>query len=364
MIRRLYAHNYRCLENFELKLAGLRSALLVGGNGSGKSTIGRVLEVLQSVARGKNRVRDLVDPLDFTAGKVAPMRFELDVELGGRTYRYVLALELPRGFKELRVLEERLGVDEDVLYQRDVAQVSLSRSGQGARFAVDWHLVALPLIQPDADDAPLAVFRNWLRGLLVLAPVPALMSGSTEGPTSELSRSCANFGAVLAELFAQHPPAWTPFDEQLKAMLPDVFGIATKPELRVSFQRAAGEPTVEVPFRLLSDGERCFFLGAFVNTLRRYSESLFCFWDEPDAFLSLSEVGHFVNDLRYGFERAESGQLLVTSHREEAIRRFGEASTLVVHRANHLEPTQITPLSELKVTGGVISALVRGDLTG
>lgn len=48
MIKRLYVHNFRCLENFELPISGLSSVLLVGGNGSGKSTIGRALEVLQN----------------------------------------------------------------------------------------------------------------------------------------------------------------------------------------------------------------------------------------------------------------------------------------------------------------------------
>jgi len=44
MIQRLYIHNFRCFENFELNLKDKRSAVLIGKNGSGKSTISRVLE--------------------------------------------------------------------------------------------------------------------------------------------------------------------------------------------------------------------------------------------------------------------------------------------------------------------------------
>ncbi len=58
MIQRLYVHNYRCLENFELNLKGQQSALLIGKNGVGKSTIASVLEVFQSVSRGVNGVKD------------------------------------------------------------------------------------------------------------------------------------------------------------------------------------------------------------------------------------------------------------------------------------------------------------------
>jgi ABC-type ATPase involved in cell division len=62
VIRRFYVHNYRCLENFDLPLSGKSSLLLIGRNGAGKTTIGHALEVLQKIARGTNRVGDLVKP--------------------------------------------------------------------------------------------------------------------------------------------------------------------------------------------------------------------------------------------------------------------------------------------------------------
>ncbi|TLU55982.1 MAG: ATP-binding protein, partial [Chlorobium sp.] len=58
MLQRLYVHNYRCLENFELIVKGIPSALLIGKNGSGKSTIARVLELFQSIAQGVNRMSE------------------------------------------------------------------------------------------------------------------------------------------------------------------------------------------------------------------------------------------------------------------------------------------------------------------
>ena len=59
MIQRLYVHNYRCFENFELSIKELPSALLIGKNGSGKSTVSYVLEIFQSIGRGVNRVKEL-----------------------------------------------------------------------------------------------------------------------------------------------------------------------------------------------------------------------------------------------------------------------------------------------------------------
>ena len=83
MIKRLYVHNYRYFENFELSLKELPSALLIGKNGSGKSTVGSVLEILQQIGRGINRVGQLVESKDFTAGrKDVPIRFEIEVLIG------------------------------------------------------------------------------------------------------------------------------------------------------------------------------------------------------------------------------------------------------------------------------------------
>jgi ABC-type uncharacterized transport system ATPase subunit len=87
---------------------------------------------------------------------------------------------------------------------------------------------------------------------------------------------------------------------------------------------------------------------------------LVCFWDEPDAHLALSEVGHFVVALRQAFHAG--GQFIMTSHNPEAIRRFSDENTLVLYRKTHLEPTIARPLSELQVKGDLVSALVRGDV--
>jgi ABC-type polysaccharide/polyol phosphate transport system ATPase subunit len=80
--KRLYAHNFRYLENFELPLKGMPCALSIGKNGAGKSTIASVLEILQSIDRGINRVGQLVQPKDFDRGRSdVPVRFEIEVLL-------------------------------------------------------------------------------------------------------------------------------------------------------------------------------------------------------------------------------------------------------------------------------------------
>jgi predicted ATPase len=128
------------LENFELHLKDMPSALLIGKNGTGKSTVGSALEVLQRIGRGINRVEQLVLTKDFARGRTdVPIRFELEVLIDKKLYQYTLALELPENFKEFIIFEEQLIVSGEPMYSRQSALVTLGT----AKFMVDWHLVDL-----------------------------------------------------------------------------------------------------------------------------------------------------------------------------------------------------------------------------
>ncbi|MFB2980294.1 AAA family ATPase [Microseira sp. BLCC-F43] len=373
MLQRLYVNNFRCLENFELNLEGLPSALLIGKNGSGKSTIGKVLEIFQSISRGINRMRDLdkppfelIGPKDFARGRSdVPIRFEIEALLNEKLYKYVLALELPENFRELRVLEEQLLVAGEPIYSRKEAQVTLHTSSRSreAEFRLDWHLVALPVIQ-DQSDTPLHIFRTWLARMIILAPIPSLMTGDSNGETLEPKRDGSNFGEWISGLLSRYPAAYTQVDKYLREVMPDIqdflnqlIGKDSK-SMIVRFEK--NNANLSVDFEDLSDGEKCFFLCAVVLAANKSYGPLFCFWDEPDNYLSLSEVGHFVISLRRSFKN--SGQILVTSHNEEAIRKFSDENTFVLDRKSHLEPTLIGLLSKIPVRGDLVDTLIMGNI--
>ena len=383
MIRRLYVHNFRCLENFELPVLGQSSVLLIGNNGSGKTTVGSALEILQRIARGTNRVGDLVKPKDFTRGRIdVPMRFEIEVELNANIYEYVIAFEFPEGFKELRVLEEKFAVNGKPVYTREHAQVQLGQK-EGARslqdlanaaktanFRIDWHMVALPIVQEQSRTDPLFLFKQWLAGMLILRPIPRLILGDSNQETLQPNPQVTDFGAWFSGLLAYAPAAYSKIDAYLKQLMPDLKDIKNpvigkdSRSLVVQFSADRGSPrTVEslsVPFEDLSDGEKCFMICALVVAANDAYGPLVCFWDEPDNYLALAEVGHFVLALRKAFQ--PGGQFIATSHNPEAIRRFSDQNTLLLHRKSHLEPTTARKLDELQVNGDLVGALIRGDL--
>jgi len=368
VIRRFYVNNFRCLENFELPIAGQSSALLIGKNGSGKTTVSFALEILQNIATGTNRVKDLVNADDFTRGRTdVPMRFEIEIELGTRIYGYVIAFEFPEGFKEMRVFEEKLTVDGNPVYIREVAQVRLARSGQDAeaRFIIDWHLVALPIIQEPSKKDAISVLKQWLAHMLILRPVPSFITGESKGETLQPEPRVSDLGAWFTGLLALAPSAYTKISDYLQHVMPDFKDIKNpligtdSRSLVVQFANEQG--SVSFPFNVLSDGEKCFMICAIVlASAREAYGSTFCFWDEPDNHLALDEVGHFVLALRHAFQ--SGGQFIATSHNPEAIRSFSDENTLYLYRKSHLEPTIVRPLSQLKINGDLVSALARGDV--
>ncbi|MGO9485005.1 MAG: AAA family ATPase [Rhodomicrobium sp.] len=371
MIRRIYVHNFRCLENFELRLDKMPSVLLIGQNGAGKTSVGMALEVLQRIARGTNRVGDLVRPKDLTRGRAGvPVRFEIEVELNSEIYTYALAFEPPVGFKELRVAEEKLDVGGKPIFARKLAQVQHVRSGRDteAGFEIDWHTIALPIAQYTSTSDHIFIFRQWLANTLILRPIPSLMQGDSESKRPRPDPYVTNFGEWFSDLLVSAPSAYTKISEYLKEVMPDFQAITNSftgggnRSLLIQFSNKLGN--IESPLEDLSDGEKCFMIFALAIAANDAYGPLLCFWDEPDNFLAPSEVGSSIMALRKAFR--DKGQLIVTSHNPEAIRRFSDENTLVLFRNSHLEPTISRYVEDLRskgdLKGDFVNALLRGDI--
>jgi predicted ATPase len=370
MLERLYAHNFRCLENFEFKPVGQPSALLVGKNGTGKSTIREVLAIFQAIGRGESQVKELVRASDFTRGRSdVPMAFELEVELGKDHFHYSVAFELPPGFKALRVLRESLVVNGSEVFKRNLAEINVSRPGderENAVFSMDWHLVALPVIQDRTASSILQRWRDWLRRMVLLSPLPPLMVGETSGEPLPLHASASNLVDWLSQLLESHPTAYTTMVEQVQQVMPDVALLRFERlgrdarALMVKFKSGPAED--EQPFESLSDGEKCFFLSAVLLAANRWDGPVFAFWDEPDNYLAMHEVNQFIVALKRSFAQ-QGGQLIASSHNPQAVLGFSVDSTWVIGRRSHLEPSQIRCADELDLgDGDFVQRLMDGEV--
>jgi ABC-type polar amino acid transport system ATPase subunit len=371
MIERLYVHNFRCLENFTLDFSGQHSAVLIGKNGAGKSTVLHELCVLQQISRGSNRVRDVIRAMDFARfDKSRPMRFEIDVILGQRRFTYGISFEWPADFYEARIFEETLLKDGVTVFSRLQGQVKLA---SGAEFGLDWHVFALPVINERPSECSIQDVKAFFASMILLEPIPAMMGGFSEEPAAELDRHALNFASCLRAILQKKPKAYSEFDSFVKSVLPDFSSIENVDrgkeggsQLIVTFEQPAPHQALPLDFDVLSDGEKCFLVSAYIAAVNAVCSPtdppVVCVWDEPDNHLSLTEVGHFITSMRKMTNRG--GQFIAMTHHPETIRKFSDDNTFVLTRKSHLEPTVVKLLNAYSYTGDLIHALARDEIVG
>ena len=362
MLERMTIENFRCFRNFSIDFTNLNSCVVLGRNGAGKSTIGTVIEIIQKMARQTSRVADLLKISDLSDQSSGPVLFQIEARISGIAFVYRLVFELPERFKELRVKEERLSVDGVEIFARSLAQISLKRSAKVGEtsFGVDWHIVALPIIQTLSQDDPVEVFRKWLSRIVVLRPVPSQISGESQAESALPLPSAENFGDWFSGTLVANPSSYEPFIGFLKEVMPDLSSVKNpsvgSDSRAVVAEFKAEARSISIQLARLSDGEKCFFVCALLIAMAAESKPFMCFWDEPDNYLAPQEVSSTMLALRRAF-RSES-QLIVTSHNPDAIRCFSDESTLVLNRASHLASPTVKPLAN----GGALNRWLRGDM--
>lgn len=378
MLTRLYIHNYKCYQNFEFDLGKIREALIIGANGVGKSTIGHVLWILQRIGRGECQIDELIKINDaFELANNGVVRIEASFEVDSSEYTYGFSLELPSGFKKLRVADERLVYNGETVFSRERAQVVLqSAHGGESRFLLDWHELALPRIFIQEGLTPSAVMRvrEIFSAILILVPNPDEVGAAVGDEAADyLEPTGKNLAGWIENLISSKHEIYGNIVAWIRESVGDFQGFRQSsakdiqwPErsLLLKFKVEGGDESREIPLRDLSSGEKMFLLAAAVMAKNELDGPVLCFWDEPDNFYSIREIGRVMASLRHAF--SNGGQLVVTSHSDEAIMKFPRESTYCLMRRSHLEPTSpikcvVDRQRELGVKGDFRTALLMGD---
>lgn len=365
MIQRIYIHNYRCFENFDLKIEDESSVLVLGRNGSGKSSLGSALRIIQNIARGNNRTRQVLKKADFAFDRTdVPMRIEMSVVLDGDVFDFGVSFEYPENFKEAKIAEEFLRVNGKPIYSRNEADVNLAN---GPTFLVDWHVVALPVVQIRGANSPIEKFRKWIAKAVLISPIPPDITEESEIDSLEPTKRVSNFADWFSGVLSEFPATYSTIESFLKRIMPDFLDFQNKTvgesTKRIIVRFEQGEKIYATSLSRLSDGEKIFFVTAVLLAANKHLGPMLCFWDEPDNYVALSEVGHMIAELRKSFKQSGTGQIFITSHNPESIRKFTDGSTLCLTRSSHLEPTRSSWLADIGYDGDLINTLIRDDLS-
>ena len=178
MITRLYADNFKCLANFEVKLDPFTA--LIGPNGSGKSSILDVLDGLRRLVSGEASAIQAFPTRSLARWQTGRVQqLEVDASLMGHELRFTIHVEHDVELARCRVIREELSAEGQPLFTSAGGNAQLFRDGgsKGPSFPIDWSRSGISMINPSKDNKLLTAFRAHMARVLVVTLDPWSMSG-------------------------------------------------------------------------------------------------------------------------------------------------------------------------------------------
>ena len=356
MLKRLYVNNYKCLVNFELSLA--RTTLLVGLNGTGKSTVFDLLEQLRSFVAGDTSVEESFPSRSLTHWQSSDLqRFELTVSGGpdrtAEDYQYLLELEHDRARQRCRVRSEIVRTSTALLFRFQTGEVELFRDdgSVGPQFSFDWNRSGLTAVVERQDNTRLSWFKRWLREVQAVRLDPASMPSRGEREVPHPKPNLSDFACWYRHSMQERPREIGELFDSLSQVLDGFSALELVQDgevartLKVRFETLVEEgesrKSFQLGFQELSDGQRALIaLYTLLHMTKRQMTTL-CL-DEPDNFVALAEIQPLIFEFCDATEE-KGPQVVFASHHPEIIDHPGIERRLLLRRDNG-GPTRIAPL--------------------
>jgi predicted ATPase len=337
MLKRIYIDNFRCLVNFDLTLD--RISLLLGLNGSGKSTVFEVLNILQKFIGGQARVDDVFPESTRTRWeRRLDQTFELEVDgpQGKFLYRLVIGVEGRR--QTGKVKTESLHLDGKSLYffdEEGQAHLFHDDFQKGGDYPFDWRQSGLGSLPPRRDNTKLTWFKEQIRQYVILALRPGEMRSESRDENDYLLPGAQNFSSWYSYLSQEHQACV----HELHNKLADLFfnfrqlhlpRAGEQRLLKAEFTLNDNGETISYLFNELSDGERnLIVLYSLVLAAKEVNYTLFI--DEPENYIALPELQPWLMEMSDACQESEM-QAVMISHHPEFIDYLGPENRIWLER--------------------------------
>ena len=355
MLQRLYIDNFLCFVNFEYKPE--QKQLLLGANGSGKSSLLDAIRFLKKfVAGGENPFTQFTR----TRWQNLPLQvFELEAVLNEEKYEYrvEIGFEAKAGSQSLHL--ERLKVSGDVVFEYSNEKISFYSNDSAHATTVPLATQKSALQLSKLSNQHVRRFMEWMDAVYCfrLDVYPGKMDESTSSPEDVPDYELENFPALYLDMVQSYPEKNVAF---LKAAQDAIEGLQTlrfstgedgMRNLRVDFS-APGKGVnnrrniVSYDLSELSDGQRCL-LGLYFVLSAYIANGHTVFIDEPDNFVSLREIQPWLLAAEQMVE-ASNSQLILISHHPEILNQWAVAYGLRFFREEngHVRTEKFKPDTE------------------
>jgi predicted ATPase len=338
MLVRLYIDNYACFVNFEFRPA--QTNLLIGDNGSGKTTILNLLgQIIQLNRIGTNvdvcfpqYSRTAWDPRD-------KQTFEIDVDLEGELFKYVLEVAHEKDLSGIRtfIAREELTLTGKPLFRFVQGRVELFKDDHnaGPSFEFSNKRSFLANVELSNENRRLIRFLNWLTGIwrFHLDPTSIKNGSIAEREAMIPAVNGENFAAFFRYLVQERPEVTERVQNALQDVIPGfermrLISVGNERKgLYVNFISSEDASKYQLPFVALSDGQvTLIVLYTILHALSENSSLLFV--DEPDNFVALREIQPWLQELSDHHEI----QAIIISHNPEVIDYLAADTTFLLSR--------------------------------
>lgn len=328
MLTRIYIDNFRCLVNFELRLDRLN--LLLGDNGTGKTTVFDVLERIQRFVTGSARVNTVFPARDLTRWQSSEQqRFELGLQIDQATYTYSLVVEHAGDLRRMRIDQEKLLMDGMPLFELNVeggaatAKLYHDDFTAGPQYPFDWSQSGVGSLPERDDNKSLTAFRRELKRFIITSPCPTLMVNESREEEDILSSHMENFVSWFRWLSQEHQGGVFNACRELAKALPGFTSFSLKEvgentrALKALFRQPSegDRKTISFDFSELSDGQRALII-LYTMVFGLADQGLHLFLDEPDNYVVLREIQPWLALLGASVGESVEQAVLISHHPE------------------------------------------------
>ena len=336
MIKYLFANNYKSLVNYKIEFNSLN--VLIGKNGSGKTTVINLLTLLRDFIGGKES-NNCFPNITLTRWMNNNIQtFEMRCLINDNHYYYHLEIEHNHdNSNPCIVLNETVKLDEHLLLSCKNGRVDIYNDDfeHLTEIASDMTRSGLNFIFQGKDNTLLFQFKtNILQNIIICSPDPKNMNIlSTNTIDQAYPDYClSNIVSVYAYLSQSSTETIISLWDKMKEINPNF--VKTKADMApfgktLSFEYCYNNQNKPFYFSELSDGERMMF-ALYLLLYGFIKKGLTVLIDEPDNYLGLREIKPWCNELESIC--IEQGQCIMISHHPEVIDYFGNDSSIWMSR--------------------------------
>ena len=324
MLKRIYIHNFKCFVNFEAHIDKIN--LFLGANGSGKTSVFNVLNMLQRFISNGEKVSDLFKSRDLTRwlSDQPIQQFESDIAGNGGMYRYHLEIEHQSDKQLVRVKRESLFFDQQPLYEFEIETDERGMAvgkgwlyndkpeHEGIFFPSGWTRSGLFDLQERHDNKKLSWFKRYVDQLFIVKIEPRAMRAETRKSQTQPESDMSNYADWFDYLNDEYRREVKLLEDELKQVIKgfELFQFKKSGDAKI----LKLEFTNNMIFRLdeLSDGQRAL-IALYTLLYCLPDECLLCI-DEPENFLALPEIQPWLDSLYDRHEETPLQAILISHH--------------------------------------------------